>query len=62
VKKQGDNALVVIARKIGKMDYEKLEAVTLNDLSVETVATSSVHRQSYQSIVGIVMVVKYALS
>jgi len=62
VKQQVDNALNVIAREFGKMGYERLGVGILNDLSVEIVATGSVHRQSYQLIMGIVVVVKYALS
>lgn len=62
MKKQIENALNAITRKFGKMGYEKLEAVILNDLSVDTVGIGSVSRQFYQSIVGIVVVVKYALS
>ena len=62
VGKQGDNALVVIARKIGTMEKDQLKQVTNNDTSVKIAGIDSLNRQFYQSNMGIVVVVKYALS
>jgi len=62
VREQVENALNAIAREYGKVGYERPKSVLLNDLSVAIADFDSVHRQFYQCIEGIVVVVKYALS
>jgi hypothetical protein len=48
VKRQVEHALVVTARKIGKMAYDKLERDVHNDMCVAIVGVGLADRQFYQ--------------